>query len=428
MLCRNPTPRPRASGATTCRTGFPDASILGVHGLPPRTATLVLCLPDGTLLGALPPLHVPFPFWQEAGPVVDAAREGHGLDVTVLRLLDAERDDGCGGQVTYLAEVAAPVDGLLPWAGPLDDSPLRLPHARPGGPAADLAWADEALVRLGRPRTAPARQVRTWNLSSVSRLPTGHTAAWLKVVPPFFAHEGRVLERLDPAAVPPLLATEGPRVLLDELPGEDLYAASGPVLHKMVSLLCGLQTSEIGRVPELLGLGLADWRAAQLVPLAQAALERAADQLEPDTAATCRRLVDALPGRFAALEECGVPDTLVHGDFHPGNLRGDDTRLVLLDWGDCGVGHPLLDRAAFLARIPPQERAAVVAGWDAAWRDAVPGCDPARAGALLEPVAALRQAVLYDGFLRAIEPSERRYHAADPAIWLRRAAELSAAG
>jgi len=41
--------------------------VSAVTGLPPRTATLVLCLPDGTLLGALPPLHVPFPFWQEAG-------------------------------------------------------------------------------------------------------------------------------------------------------------------------------------------------------------------------------------------------------------------------------------------------------------------------------------------------------------------------
>ena len=144
--------------------------------------------------------------------------------------------------------------------------------------------------------------------------------------------------------------------------------------------------------------------------------------------------MDGLPERYAALEACGVPDTLVHGDFHPGNLRGrpargdlrgGEDRLVLLDWGDCGVGHPLLDRAAFLSRSPADQRDEVVSRWDEAWRVAVPGCDPVRAGQLLEPVAALRQAVVYDGFLRGIEPSERVYHAADPAIWLRRAAELS---
>ena len=392
-------------------------------GLPPRTATLVLCLPDGTLLGALPPLHVQFPYWQAAGPLVEAARTAHGLDVTVLRLLDAEREDGCGGRVTYLAEVAAPVDGLLPWAEPLDESPLRLPYARPGGPAADLAWADAALRGLGRPRTGPAEQVRTWNLSSLWRLPTARGAVWLKVVPPFFAHEGRVIERLGPAVAPPLLATEGPRVLLDEVPGEDLYEATGPVLLEMVSLLCDLQASWTGRVAELLELGVADWRAAQLVPLAQAALETVADQLDPATTATCRRLVDGLPERFVALDACGVPDTLVHGDFSPGNLRGG-TRLVLLDWGDCGIGNPLLDRAAFLARIPADQRQVVRGHWDDVWRSAVPGCDPVRAGQLVEPVAALRQAVLYDGFLRRIEPSERRYHAADPATWWRTAAEL----
>lgn len=46
---------------------------------------------------------------------------------------------------------------------------------------------------------------------------------------------------------------------------------------------------------------------------------------------------------------------------------------------------------------------------------------------LLEPVAALRQAVIYRGFLDGIEPSERVYHADDPPLWLRRAAELATA-
>jgi hypothetical protein len=40
---------------------------------------------------------------------------------------------------------------------------------------------------------------------------------------------------------------------------------------------------------------------------------------------------------------------------------------------------------------------------------------------------AVRQAVIYRGFLDRIEPDERIYHAADPATWLRRAAGLVAA-
>ncbi len=100
-------------------------------------------------------------------------------------------------------------------------------------------------------------------------------------------------------------------------------------------------------------------------------------------------------------------------------------RLVLLDWGDCGVGHPLLDQAAFLERLAAPDRDVVRAQWAGLWRAAVPGSSPERAATLLEPVAALRQAVIYDQFLTQIEPDERVYHAGDPADWLRRAAALA---
>ncbi|MBX9245434.1 aminoglycoside phosphotransferase family protein [Actinotalea ferrariae] len=395
---------------------------------PPRVVTLVLCRPDGVVLGALPPFPVAVPWWNEAASVVDGARAHHGVDVTVLRLIAGGSPDAVGGPVTYLAEVRDaegrdPHPRLTAWTTPLDPHPLRLPYAAPGGPSADLAWADAALADLGRPRTGPPRQVRTWNLSSLWRLPTAEGAAWLKVVPPFFAHEGAVLARLDPAVVPPLLATSGPRVLLDEVAGEDLYGATGPVLLRMVSLLVDLQARWVERTDELLGLGAPDWRPGALAESAAATIGRTAAQLDRATRQACERLVQGLPERFRAIEACGVPDSLVHGDFHPGNLRGDGSHLVLLDWGDCGVGHPLLDRAAFFERLPAADRAAVADHWDALWRARVPGCDPSAAATLLAPVTALRQAVIYDAFLGAIEPSERVYHAQDPARWLTVAAE-----
>src|SRR5215218_8495404 len=125
--------------------------------LPPRVVTLVLCLPDGEVLGTLPSFEVEVPWWQEVSHVVDAARSLYSVDVTVLRLLRASYLNACGGPVTYLAQVAAPVAGLRPWYEPPANHALRLPYARPGGPAADLAWADEALAAIGRPRTSTAR-------------------------------------------------------------------------------------------------------------------------------------------------------------------------------------------------------------------------------------------------------------------------------
>jgi len=134
--------------------------------------------------------------------------------------------------------------------------------------------------------------------------------------------------------------------------------------------------------------------------------------------------VDDLPARALEVYACGLDDTLVHGDLHPGNFLGDASQLALLDWGDAGVGHPLLDQSAFLERVPAAVREAVRAVWSSAWRTRVPGCDPERAARLLAPVAAARQAVIYRRFLDGIEPSEHVYHRHDPALWLTRTAEL----
>ncbi len=159
---------------------------------PPRSARLVLVTPDGEVIGALPPLRVETPWWQDAEPVVRAAREHYHIDVTILRLLETELTVPHGGAVSYLAEMTGSVASEV-WNGTLDDHPLRMPWARPGGPAADVAWAEMVLAEHRVRRVGPPEQVRSWNLSSLWRLPVEGQTVWLKCVPPFFAHEGRIL-------------------------------------------------------------------------------------------------------------------------------------------------------------------------------------------------------------------------------------------
>ncbi|WP_437309435.1 phosphotransferase family protein [Sorangium sp. So ce388] len=390
---------------------------------PPRLARLVLVTAAGELLGALPPYPVALPWWQDASSVVRGAREHHGIQVTVLRMLGAELPSPHGGAVTYLAEVGAPPPGLEPWHAALDDHPLRQPWARPGGPSGDLAWADSVLRAHGLERTAPAEQIRSWNLSSLWRLQARGETLWLKHVPLFFGHEGAVLAKLSGRRVPALLGHDGRRILMREIPGDDLYEAELPILERLVSLLIGLQRDMSRQVDDLLALGLPDWRAPALARLIADALERTPGLSALDRT-TLAGFVDDLPERFRRLAETGLPDTLVHGDFHPGNARGDATSAALLDWGDSGVGHPLLDQPAFLAAVPPGAVGPIRDLWSRAWRAAIPGSDPERAAGLLAPVAAARQAVIYRKFLDNIEPSEHPYHASDPAAWLARAAEI----
>lgn len=379
--------------------------------------TLVLVDPAGTVLGALPPYEVEVPWWQEVSDVVAGAREHHGVDVSVLRLLFADQPAPPGGKVTYLAEVAGDPGPVRPAAAALVPHPRRAPYAEIGGPAASLAWAADALAARGRTLTAAAQQ-RTWNLSAIWRLATDTTPVWLKQVPAFFSHEPAVLRWLDehcPGIAPAPIAADTGRMLLDDLPGTDRYSAPADERLLMLPLLHTVQVTAAGRVDDLLALGVPDQRPPQLAQRLRAVAVRDTEPGERLAA-----LLDGLDDRLAELTACGLPDTLVHGDFHPGNVRGTAERLHVIDWGDCVIGHPAIDLLRMsegLADPAPLRQA-----WSRGWRAAVPGCEPERALELIEPLVALRNAAAYAGFLDAIEPSEWPYHADDVPYWLAQAA------
>jgi hypothetical protein len=398
----------------------------------PRQVTLVLQSAEGALVGALDPFTVELPWWSEIAGVVEAARRERGGDVAVLRLLHAEPDpndpSNMGGTVTYAAELLAgrPADLRAVDAddasAALGDDPLRLPYARPGGPAHELGWAGQALAANGREPSGPPQQQRTWNLSSIWVLPTTTGPVWLKSVPPFFAHEGRVIEWLADPALPPLIASSRERVLMADIAGVDQYDASLPILERAVTTLVAMQHRVCDRLDELFALGLPDWRWPALRRLVDDVVDRHRHELDDAERRGLDALLDGFAARCDAIDACDLPMTLVHGDFHPGNLRGDGEGLRILDWGDCGVGHPLFDVAAMVERLDAARSGPLATRWAREWIERRPGSDPRRAAMLVEPIAALRQAVVYRGFLDRIEPSERCYHATDPALWLRRAA------
>ena len=357
----------------------------------PRDVTVVLDAPRGSL----PAFTIASPYWQEAEPVVSAVRARFGLEIVVLRLLDGEVPFET--PVTYLAELvggdAAPL--LRPWDTPIADAPLRLPYAHPGGPQRDLDWAATHVAITGEPV-----QIRTWNLSSIWKIPTDGGVVWLKHVPPFFAHESAMLRAIgDDARVPHLIAGEPGRMLLADIPGHDCYEADTAQLEAMIDTLVSLQLEWISREGDLLALGAPDWRRPGFLDLAADVVGRGAPA---DVRSALDAFVARLPSIFDDLDACGVPDTFVHGDFHPGNVRWSRDAPVVLDWGDVGVGHPLLDLPAFIERVGDRAER-LLARWRQRWTEAVPGSDPARAAQLIAPVAQLRQAIIYQRFLDGIE-------------------------
>jgi hypothetical protein len=390
------------------------------RALPERNVTLVLLGRGGDVLGATDPFAVETPWWLDTAPIVERF-----AGIAVLRMLEVEPAPGfeIGGNVTYLVEALDPLEEagaalgpLRPWPGRIGPDPLRMPWAESGGPAADLAWAAEHVEIAGAPQ-----QHRTWNLSAIWALPTRDGQVWLKCLPPFCAHEPAVLGLLSDQRVPRVLASEGHRVLLADLPGEDGYLASVEVRRVLIDLLVGLQSSTRDRIADLESAGVPDRRWPALLSAAEKVVMRWA----PDDR-ILRRLIDTSGERVQAIGACGVPDVLVHGDAHGGNARigrGADPG-IWFDWGDCRIGHAVLD-VAVLLRSGTEAADTLIAHWLDSWAKAVPGCDPHRAWQLVKPLAALGDAVVYQGFLDQIEASEQPYHRNDVLPCLARAAQLA---
>ncbi|RBQ17112.1 aminoglycoside phosphotransferase family protein [Spongiactinospora rosea] len=383
-------------------------------------------------LGVAGPFAVEVPWWSEVEPVIACLRRALGVEVLVLRLLGVEGGEGGrDGHVTYHVEaLERPAPGLLSpapaWPSLFAPHELRSPWARLEGVRELYGWASAALAAAGRTVTGPIRQRRTWNLSGLFRLPTDQGTAWLKAVPPFSADEAAAIAAfaaVDPGLVPTVIAAGQGRILLEHLPGVDGWNAPAGVLTSAVTRLVAAQAALAGSaVP---GLRELPWRSrAERVRALLARLGEATPPagLTREESAAADRLI----GRWTLLERCGLPETVVHGDFHPGNWRADGGPPVVYDFSDAHIGDPVLDGLRVLAFLPRDRRPAAARAWIDAWLAHAPGSDPAGALAIAEPLAHLHYAVRYQEFLDGIEPSERIYHLDDPATEIR--AALRAAG
>jgi len=405
-----------------------------------RSATLIVVDRDGKPLGTFGPIIAGI-HMQDTSDLIEQTAAA-GLDLTILRVLRAPVTAPSGIiHCAYVAEAFGPIPhgrlAPLPPGFELDDHPLRLAYARPGGVVGDLRWAQQALLHAGRGSIVRARQERSWNLSCVHRLTLddGDTA-WLKVVPPFFHHEAAMLQFMGKVSgavrVPHLIGSDSAngRVLLDHVEGPLLWGASLTQWSIVVDRYVETQLALCNRIDELLALGAPDWRNRPFADAITRLAQREDVRTTLDAAAlrALDALIDALPTQLDALAACGIPPTLVHGDLHQGNVLDGPDGPVVLDWGDSSVGHPLLDLPAFCHQLPAAEHAAVETQVVAAWQSALPGSDPARAAELIRPMTALWKALTYRNFLDHIEPSEHHYHATDVPDWLNEAVRRAANG
>jgi aminoglycoside phosphotransferase (APT) family kinase protein len=317
---------------------------------------------------------------------------------------DLAEDDAV---VELLREVAAELAGVV-------ERPARRPDwFRVSWYAEVEAWLDTELATLGRARTGPVEATKVWSISAVVRVPCDPAPVWFKASCRHFHAEPaltRLVGELAPEHAPPIVVTDEERAwsLMEALPGADDLNEDDP------PPVIGLATARIAAAVQLRSRDHLDAIEAAGVPVRTLTQtghqfdEIVAGSLElelltPDELSAARAARKEVHAVLDELTAVGIPDTLVHGDLHTGNVAHADGALVLYDWSDAAVSHPFLDIIRLTERVPDDDSAAARAAFAAAWQEAYPDLDVARALELAEPANTIYQIVTFEQIQQAQE-------------------------
>jgi hypothetical protein len=396
------------------------------------STTIAAVLVDADILHRLPDVQVPGKLWFfDVEAVLRTVRSELGIDATVLTCLGSD-----SGQIDYLlsgrgratpspsGDFAQTDHDVISAAMPDDplvaaarahlalpaDHPLTPAWTQPGWYADALAWIDERVERTG-----PPTQIRSWGLSNVLRVPTTSGDVYFKALvhsstvvpdrpdasPLLFAHEPRLLDQLStlrPGEVVRPIAIDEDRVWL-LLPDLGAPLAQQTELGFWVDALqahARLQRSFTDSPDDLLAMSCVDRRLGTL--------PHELDRLfgaNPVTAQLSAEEREQLPALSKDLRESidelasiGIPETLLHGDLHAGNIAVPDGVPIAFDWTDAAVSHPFLDLVTFLGDRSELSRSPrATDAYLAVWQDFAPLPALRRALDLADRLGALHQAI-----------------------------------
>jgi hypothetical protein len=219
-----------------------------------------------------------------------------------------------------------------------------------------FSWAQEQITPVGLRLTGSFKQLNASPTFSLIRLETQSGAVWFKATGEPNSHELPVttaLARLFPRYLPAILGVHQAwnGWLSAEVAGVSLdQVTEFPAWERAGRQLADLQIESAGKTDELLEAQLKDLRvsilAKRIDPFIARMGEFMAAQEKPTPAPLVRSelvsLAEALMESCALLESLGLPNTLGHIDFNPGNILVSEDRCVFVDWAEGCVTNPLL--------------------------------------------------------------------------------------
>lgn len=313
-------------------------------------------------------------------------------------------------------------DVLVAWLAAYQSGEVpeeRPPWQRPGWHSTATSWVLDRLVEAEMPATGEVEQIKSWGISCVLRVPTAAGYVYFKAVPPLFAREPvvtRALAVAHPRHVPTPIAidVEHRWMLLRDIGGVLLGNSDAVHWEAALRSFAAIQIDWSERTTELLVLGAADRRLdvlqRQIDPYV--ANEAVMRSLQDEEYARLRAAVPRLKAMCDELASYALPQTLLHGDFHSGNIavRGED--IIFFDWTDTCIAHPFLDPPNVLQELPGSSygdstREHVRDVYLQPWTRYASMERLRAAYVLAEPLAALHQSISYEHIGRALEPASK---------------------
>lgn len=336
-------------------------------------------------------------------------KEGSWTDLETLRNLSLKLPEQKSVIEEYLTEIE---NNNIPQ--------LRPPWAKTGWFNSASKWIEAQLLDLNYQQLAPVECIKNWGISCILRVPTNHGNLYLKEAStlPLFCNEPVVtkeLKKLFPEHIPTVLKINSDRhwMLLADF-GEPIGRSSQVKVKKDVyPLLAQIQMKSVEHIDNLLNIGCLDRRLENLATQIDILFndEIVLSLLKEAEIEQLSKIVSHLKNLCSQLAEYKIPQTLVHGDLHLGNVALNNDNYLLFDWTDSCIAHPFFDMFLFYFRRYYNPLSPVKAVRDEylnQWTVYEPKSRVLEAWNLAKPLCALHHAVTYQYISNCLEPREKQ--------------------
>jgi len=199
---------------------------------------------------------------------------------------------------------------------------------------------------------------------SLVRFETDQRPVWFKAVGEPNLHEyaiSQALARLFPRYMPKTIATKPEwHGWLMTNGGMQLSELVDPEAWKTaITALGELQAQSTNRTDEIRAAGCRDLRATELLAAIEPFFETMADLMRRQTnsppsilsAEEVAELKATVKLAIESMAAFGMPDSLGHSDFNPGNILIGSDRCTFIVWAEAHVGHPFLTFEYLMAHL-----------------------------------------------------------------------------